>query len=168
MVSLQGSDTPGAEAADDFVMLKLACAPRLLTVLALFAAAVSTAPLVRWCPLPWSEVSIQDFVACDTGVSDCETTCDTRTPASDCSHECPNAPAAEGDRAYCLEGPVAGARGPVSPDLDPPAVLAAIVPTELAPEPECAASRFLPAETARPRSRPPGLPPPVRGPPCVA
>ena len=149
-------------------MLKLAHAPRLLAVLALFAAAVSTAPLVRWCPLPWSEVTVEDFVACDTGVSACETRCESRVRSGDCPHGCPNAPAPERDRAYCLEDPVAGARGPISPGIDPPAVLAAIVPADLPPEPECIASRFLPAETARPRSRPPGLPPPVRGPPCVA
>lgn len=153
-------------------MLTLARTPRLLAVLALFAAAVSTAPLVRWCPLAWSEVTVEDFVACDTGVSDCETRCEadceSRALASTCSHGCPNEPAPEGDRAYCLEDPVAGARGPASPGIDPPAVLAAIVPTDLPLEPECVASRFVPAETARPRSRPPGLPPPVRGPPCVA
>jgi hypothetical protein len=153
-------------------MLKLARAPRLLAVLTLFAAAASTAPLVRWCPLPWSEVTVEDFVACDTGESACETRCEaeceSRALASDSSHGCPNESAPEGDRAYCLEDPVAGARGPASPAIDPPAVLAVIVSTDLPPEPECVASRFLPAETARPRSRPPGLPPPVRGPPCVA
>lgn len=153
-------------------MLKLARAPRLLAVLPLLAAVVSTAPLVRWCPLPWSEVSVEDFVACETGVSDCESRCEpqceSRASADHCSHGCPREPAPEEGRAFCLEAPVAGARGPELAGVDPPTVLAAIVLTDAPPEAECVASRFVPVEPLRPRSRPPGLPPPVRGPPRVA
>jgi len=170
-------------AADASRMLKLSHVTRSLAALALVAAVASAAPLVRWCPLPWSAVSVEDFAACEARPSECAraqaaecgalaagSACGTRACGSECG--APDRAAArspEQPRAFCLEAPVAATQGPGSVALDPPAALAALVPVaaEL-PVPACVAARPIAFEPARPRARPPGLPPPVRGPPCVA
>lgn len=150
-------------------MLKLARFPRPLAALALLAGLVSTAPPVRWCALPWSEVSVEDFAACEAAPGDCAQRCASECDARSCASERADAPAPARDRAFCLESPAVATQGPGSVALDPPAALAAIGPdaAEL-PEPAGGASRPGAFEPARPRARPPGLPPPVRGPPCVA
>lgn len=149
-------------------MLKLARLSRPFAALPLLAALASTAPLVRWCPLPWSEVSVEDFVACGSVARECARRCEDTTPPPPCAGPCPVRPATEDGRAYCLEAPAAATQGPGSPAIDPPAALAGVLADDAVPEPACAGDRPLAFEPARPRSRPPGLPPPVRGPPCVA
>jgi hypothetical protein len=179
-------------AADALRMIAAALPLRSLAVLPLAAALLSAAPAVRWCALPWSAVTVECFAACETAPAECPPRCgDECSPrpcetgaaapcatacgsdaaeraASPCGNAAAQHSAPAGDRAFCVEAPLAATPGPGVLDLDPPAAAAVLAAAAEVPEPASAPARPAAFEPPRPASRPPGLPPPVRGPPRVA
>jgi hypothetical protein len=178
-------------------MLKFARLHRPLSVLPLLAALASAAPLVRWCPMPWSQVTVENFVACDSGARECagaqeeqpsgaaaqspaceasgSTPCPFEPanpsthgcPLPGCAKGCPLQAASSSSRAFCLEAPFTATPGRGAPALDPPPALPAELVANLLPESAGELARTRLVETARPHSPPRSLPPPVRGPPCM-
>jgi hypothetical protein len=149
-------------------MLKLARHSRPLAVLPLLAALASGAPLVSWCSLPWSEVTVEDFVVCDEGVRECGKSCERGCEAPVCAMRCPAPAPTGGERAFCLEGPFAATLHPGPTRLDPPPALAVVPAASPLTEPASVVAPPTRFDAARPHSPPRSLPPPVRGPPSVA
>lgn len=168
-------------AAADAPRMNAAAPPfRSLAVLPLAAALLSAAPAVRWCALPWSAVTVECFAACETAPAECPPRCGDECSPRPCEARAaePRESACEGavsqrpahgdDRAFCVEAPLAATPGPGVLDLDPPAAAAVLAFATEVPEPASAPARPAAFEPPRPASLPPGLPPPVRGPPRVA
>jgi len=161
-------------------MIAAALPLRSLAALPLVAALLSAAPAVRWCALPWSAVTVECFAACETAPAGCPPRCDdecstrpceasaVESPTTACGSGDAKRPAPAGERAFCVEAPLAATPGPVAMDLDPPAAAAVLASAAEVPEPASATARLAAFEPPSPASRPPGLPPPVRGPPLAA
>src|SRR5437762_14157000 len=130
-------------------------APLFALTLALWAAY----PAIQWCPAGWGHFKLECFVGPMRFAERC---------GSDCAHcsQCPLAPPAGRDRAYCLSDPNGGpGLRPMpprllGPTLSPVAILVALA--DLAPP--TAIRRSLPRETARPPTSVWTALPPVRGP----
>jgi hypothetical protein len=64
-------------------MLKFARLHRSLAALPLLAALASAAPLVRWCPIQLSQVTVESFVTCDSGARECGSPEEQSRPGAD-------------------------------------------------------------------------------------
>jgi hypothetical protein len=157
-------------------------ASRWLAVPLLAGAIASTAPVVRWCPMPWDDVPAAIYLRCSLFSASVPA---PRGPACADVSRCPLAherdaaggcngascPMAAHSRAFCLTDP--GLASVWRPNIRAPrnpASAMAILATALAlaaPTPAMLRARGLEPE-ARPPSADPRSRPPVRGPPIRA
>jgi hypothetical protein len=140
----------------------------LMGVALLAATLASSAPVTRWCPMPWDRVPAAMYLHCSLFPAAAPMRYALASPcATSCSRACETStPPAK--RAYCLGDP--GLASVWRPQLrtprNPSAVVAVLVAvTALAPPaPAFERSRGLEPQ-ARPPSADPAARPPVRGPP---
>jgi hypothetical protein len=140
----------------------------LMGVALLAATLASSAPVTRWCPMPWDRVPAAMYLHCSLFSSTAPMRGALASPcATSCSRACETStPPAK--RAYCLGDPGLSSvwRPQLQTPRNPSAVVAVLVAaTALAPPaPAFERARGLEPQ-ARPPSADPAARPPVRGPP---
>ena len=141
---------------------------RLTAATALLLGAVaSSAPVARWCPMPWDRVPPAIYLRCSLFASSAPVR--FALSASCAGARC--CPVQKRARAYCLTDPglssVWRRHIPVPQNPSSAVAVLTVAPALAAPEPALERARGLEPE-ARPPSADPASRPPVRGPPMRA
>jgi hypothetical protein len=173
-------------------MIRLAHRSRWLAPVMLVASLFATAPSVRLCSMPWTDVTVAALATCTGGAIPADATpvhetalgCEAMTGGATCDR-CPlggpSGPiattagaegttehaASTGARTRCLMAPAMGSLWrPPLPVVRHPGIAA--LPSASAPDPELAPTRIVvTAVVPTPAARGPVARPPVRGPPSL-
>ena len=144
---------------------------RWLALPLLIGAIASTAPVARWCPMPWDRVPAALYLRCSLFASSAPVRFALASSCSGAASCTKSRPCSQAGQAYCLADPGLSSvwRPLLHAPRNPAAVVAVLVATPVLAAPESAIrrSRGLKPE-ARPPSVDPANRPPVRGPPMRA